>query len=843
MQGTLNLKFNGKWRSYQQRVLYELEYHLADAKLNIVAPPGAGKTTLGIEVLARLKHPALILAPTITIKNQWKQRIVDNFLNEVPEDGFISDDIENIGVITISTYQNIHTLYKEQERREKFFNDLKKQGVETLVLDEAHHLRTEWYSTLHNLCKELKSKNFRVVSLTGTPPYDVSPSEWNNYSTLCGPVDAEISIPELVKAGDLCPHQDLIYFSELTGQELAKIAEFSERRQAFFNYIKQIPDVSYTLESSPFINDLEDKTELIYEDVDFTTTLVSCLLYIDSLSIEARYIAEFLGIEIENFSDFTYAKAEKLFNGIFGKFKQHFKNTVPIKSKLKELKLINGNKVDFCGKTDFRKLHARSLNKLNAIQEITKFEYKNIDKNLREVVLLDYIGKGDSEGLNILSVFEKLYPTNINIGILTGTLIVIPASAKETLYQILKNKNIDAEKVLTTEFRKNYLRVETYGSVDIVLVITELFEKGHMNVIIGTAALLGEGWDSPSVNTLIIASVVGSFMLSNQMRGRALRIDKNHPDKTSNIWHLVSLDKSSDEIFDLVTVEKRFKTFEGISYNNTKRIRNGLERLGLDLEKLNCEKLNKNCLDLANKRLDLKNKWKQVFNVSEITESKMAPLIYDVIENNQKQTSVITCSIPKWCSFAQNLIDASSLYKQTKEKNILNKAILALVSKIGWISSDYQSIIDKNYQIFIEQTMFENFAKSLLKTLSDLSIIKTYYNQLNLKVNKEAGNDFYITLAGCTNYERNIFIKAFEEIFKIDNSYRYILKQNGKYLGVPHILGTKAKNVKLFVKYLKAELGLFDIIFTKNIDGYKELLQAKYNILKTSQIKNSRIWI
>ena len=64
------------------------------------------------------------------------------------------------------------------------------------------------------------------------------------------------------------------------------------------------------------------------------------------------------------------------------------------------------------------------------------------------------------------------------------------------------------------------------------------------------------GWDSPCVNTLIIASVVGSFMLSNQMRGRALRIDKNNPNKTSNIWHLVSL-TNNEQSPDLQTAEKK----------------------------------------------------------------------------------------------------------------------------------------------------------------------------------------------------------------------------------------------------------------------------------------------
>ena len=71
------IKFKGKWRTYQKRVLDELDKHLDDSRLNVVAAPGAGKTTLGIEVLKRLNNPALILAPTITIKNQWKQRMSD----------------------------------------------------------------------------------------------------------------------------------------------------------------------------------------------------------------------------------------------------------------------------------------------------------------------------------------------------------------------------------------------------------------------------------------------------------------------------------------------------------------------------------------------------------------------------------------------------------------------------------------------------------------------------------------------------------------------------------------------------------------------------------------------
>ena len=52
-----------------------------------------------------------------------------------------------------------------------------------------------------------------------------------------------------------------------------------------------------------------------------------------------------------------------------------------------------------------------------------------------------------------------------------------------------------------------------------VAVVTELFEEGRINALVGTKSLLGEGWDAPCINSLILATYVGSFMLSNQMRG------------------------------------------------------------------------------------------------------------------------------------------------------------------------------------------------------------------------------------------------------------------------------------------------------------------------------------
>lgn len=838
------LKFKGHWRAYQKRVLDELISHLDDSKLNVVAAPGAGKTTLGIEVLLRLKNPAFILAPTVTIKNQWKQRILDNFLPSDFDSNLISTDIKNLSEITISTYQGLHSLYKNIEDRENFIKQLKSLNVNTLVLDEAHHLRTEWWATLNSLYEEMNNKNFKIVSLTGTPPYDVSPNEWNNYSSLCGPVDAEISIPELVRAGNLSPHQDLIYFSNLTEDEEQILWDFESNRASFFKDINENADILYAVEGSSFINDLDNNVDIIYQNTNFTLSLISYLLSQDDLSINARVLTEFLGLTIQQIPMFNYELAEVLFNGIIGEFQEYFKNVPLIKRKLKKYKLINGKTVDFTGKIDFKKLFARSKNKLNAIYNITDFEHKNLEKDLREVILLDYIGKGDSEGVNILSVFNKLQNIKTNYAILTGSLIVIPNTVKEELYNILKDRKIDTSKVLTTSFNENYLRVETYGNIDIVSIITTLFEKGYINVLIGTSALLGEGWDSPCVNTLIIASVVGSFMLSNQMRGRALRIDKNNLNKTSNIWHLVSL-ANNEQSSDLQIANRRFRTFEGISYKDNK-IQNGIERLGFKQNEIcnnNCEILNEKMMSYAKNRNDLANKWKQVFHKSDIVESKMAPQVYEVMLGGNTQQTIICNIIPNWCNGLNSVIEKCSISRKKAKLNNFEKLFLKICHHFNFISDDYEKIIKTNYLIYEQENNLKNLADNLLKTMYDLSIIKTNFHKMELIINTELNSNFYITLSGCNNYERNIFMNAFSEIFKIDDKNRYILKQGEKFIAVPECIAGHNKNVKKFVKHLEQNLGYFDIIYTRNPNGYKELLKAKFNILNYGFLKQSRVWI
>ena len=279
--------FIGTWRSYQARVLHELEDHLDDARLNIVAAPGAGKTVLGLEVLRRLGRPALVLSPSRAIRDQWLQRLEELFEAESGAwPGGIGSDLSAPGWLTSVTYQALHTALRgllepededdegegsgEEEdddapaaatsaaaAGEALLAALEAAGIETLVLDEAHHLRRAWWESLQEVIGHLRArrKNFHVVSLTATPPYDVEQEEWNRYEEVCGPIDAEISIPELVKQGDLCPHQDFLHFNVARGAAFESLEAFAREAASVAMTWAQDPEVIGWIESHPWIAD------------------------------------------------------------------------------------------------------------------------------------------------------------------------------------------------------------------------------------------------------------------------------------------------------------------------------------------------------------------------------------------------------------------------------------------------------------------------------------------------------------------------------------------------------------------------------------------------------------
>ena len=671
------LSFKGQWRQYQQRVLDKSESFMVDGKIHLVAAPGSGKTTLGIEFIRRFGNPTLILVPTVTIRQQWVDRIKQAFLSDANQaEQLISQDLKRPKMITVATYQALHSAMNQvvgdgliedtdDTAQQEHFNfqdfDIRKtfedKDLGTLCLDECHHLRNEWWKSL-----EIFRKSFpkiKMISLTATPPYEGEPALWERYISMCGEIDEEITVPELVKEGTLCPHQDYVYFAFPTKEERTQLDQFEKQKLNFLTKLSTDINFSNTIQSSPALRNQISDDDLLANPKYLSAILI--FLRSKELPFPQRF-QELLAAKA--LPTFTLEWFETLLNGIifqvpnwFGFTEEAFNQ---LKSDLKANGLIERNQVKLIRNKKQDVLLNQSLGKLNAVRDIFKAEYQALGSKLRQLVLTDFIRKdfqvhlGDKNAqftqLGVLSYFESIRREMIEqswtvpVAVLTGSLVIIPTSAKEHLERLIPNSRLSYD-VIGQLSQEDYLKVSISGSYhDLVTALTQLFQDGYIKVIIGTKSLLGEGWDAPCVNSLILASFVGSFMLSNQMRGRAIRVWPDNPNKTSNIWHLVSINLSPRRWFDfqdeeekydetlelqlyalspdLDLLDRRMTQFLGLHYQEP-TIESGIDRLDLNqitFSRKGLEKLNQNAITLSQKRQELKDRWQQALPLYEEME-------------------------------------------------------------------------------------------------------------------------------------------------------------------------------------------------------------------------------
>ena len=886
------LSFKGQWRQYQQRVLDKSESFMDDGKIHLVAAPGSGKTTLGIEFIRRFGNPTLILVPTVTIRQQWVDRIKQAFLSDANQaEQLISQDLKRPKMITVATYQALHSSMNQvvgdgliedtdDTAQQEHFNfqdfDIRKtfedKDLGTLCLDECHHLRNEWWKSL-----EIFRKSFpkiKMISLTATPPYEGEPALWERYISMCGEIDEEITVPELVKEGTLCPHQDYVYFAFPTMEERTQLDQFEKQKLNFLTKLSTDINFSNTIQSSPALSNQISDDELLANPKYLSAILI--FLRSKELPFPQRF-QELLATK--TLPTFTLEWFETLLNGIifqvpnwFGFTEEAFNQ---LKSDLKANGLIERNQVKLIRNKKQDVLLNQSLGKLNAVRDIFKAEYQALGSNLRQLVLTDFIRKdfqvhlGDKNAqftqLGVLSYFESIRREMIEqswtvpVAVLTGSLVIIPTSAKEHLERLIPNSRLSYD-VIGQLSQEDYLKVSISGSYhDLVTALTQLFQDGYIKVIIGTKSLLGEGWDAPCVNSLILASFVGSFMLSNQMRGRAIRVWPDNPNKTSNIWHLVSINLSPRRWFefqddeekydetlelrlyglspDLDLLDRRMTQFLGLHYQEP-TIESGIDRLDLNqltFSQKGLEKLNQNAITLSQKRQELKDRWQEALPLNEEMEvanevevdKQFLPLAY---LNDWKKALLLFQALV--VSF--NIYDASKYVIGGSLSNFNLTILLLAVIALAIVWGRY-AIYKSPYK------RLEVFGEAIHQALLDAGQIET--KESAPRVVRDSKQALYnaIYLKGASMKEKEIFAQAITEFFAPIENQRYILKASRKvvdqteYFAVPSMFERRKDDATAFLERIQKSVGKYDLIYTRSAQGRPILLEARIKALGNKQ--------
>ncbi len=104
---------------------------------------------------------------------------------------------------------------------------LRPGGVRTVVLDECHHLASMWGYVVRAALAQLPGVH--VVALTATPPDALTTEEHDLYTGLLGPVSYAIPTPALVRERALAPYQELAWLTRPLAAETAWLAEHDLR--------------------------------------------------------------------------------------------------------------------------------------------------------------------------------------------------------------------------------------------------------------------------------------------------------------------------------------------------------------------------------------------------------------------------------------------------------------------------------------------------------------------------------------------------------------------------------------------------------------------------------------
>ena len=884
------LKFKGSWRNYQQRILNSLAAHLADKKIHVVAAPGAGKTTLGIEVLARLNRPALILAPTLTIRAQWLSRIRESFL-EKDAGNILSTDIRKPSFITVITYQSLLAAFcgKEDNQQQEDFlqeeeedkNDfsfarlnkekadevvsiLKNAKIQVLCFDEAHHLRNEWWKALNYLRDNLNAEH--TVSLTATPPYDADVSQWQRYNELCGDIDEVISIPELVQNGDLCPHQDFVYFSLLRKHESQEIEKTILRTAQFVSTLK---------DNLPLIQAVQnclakENEETVLQEPSVYMSLAAFLKYAKA-EIPKNFLHLF-DFKIQDIPSFNHEYQKQFLTFVLFKSTAQFnlggsdtEQKNELLNRAKNAGIIFNKTVCLNENPKIKKQIANSLGKLDSIKDIVELEQKNLKDALRMVILADYIKYDitDCSALGVIPIWQSIKENkNISLCVLTGSIILLPAKLKEEFTSLAQKAGLK-DYITTVPFERDnsYLKVNVSGGKNaaIVRLITNMFNGGYITVIVGTQALLGEGWDAPAVNSLILSSTVSSYMLSNQMRGRAIRTDRNNPGKVSNIWHLASIKilnsweelknrLPSDEepepniqLFDYIQLCQRFKGYEAPSvYQNPVSIENGIERLFPQSfnnkiqnffpkpKESDFISLNADTKKYASDRELTKTLWQQglvkPYNAPQqsLRQGVSSRIRKDNFYYRRGYFYILSC----WLFL---LILPAVLFAQQgafRLSVLLFAAFLIVMAKPTL----------RHLRCSSPEKIIRQIGIVILETLAAAGKIKTSLQRINIEciTNRMDGSIFF-SAANLTPEENNLLIKSLSEVLDPIENPRYLFIRKGvlgilkttDYHAVPAVIGQKKEYTDTFKFLWEKYIGPCEVIYTRSKEGRQFLLKAR----------------
>jgi superfamily II DNA or RNA helicase len=636
------LAFSGTWRHYQALALeaFENDRRSGHRRTHIVAPPGSGKTLLGMEIVRRLGARALVLVPNTAVQEQWL-RAAGKFgaagnlaaadpsapvacltyqalcqlddpaaaLGDVAARRWAAERAQATGTPVADVERDVlgwtgaaaarrkrelaritASLKREIARAghgwlgfgellsagaQQRIHALRNAGVGTIVLDECHHLASMWGYVVRQAIGELG--DVHLLGLTATPPDALTTEEADLYGSLLGPVDFTVPTPALVRERALAPYQELAWLTRPLESEASWLAEHDLR---FTELITALHEDNGGVQSLPswVISRMRQRSRTENE-----AAAVSWAGFQRRHPALARAGARFLasgGLEpppgVPRGEGYREPPDLDDWMVLLEDYALHCLAAGPsdaaaaryegISAGLRALGFTLTRHGIRRGASDTDRLLMSSAAKSAALTDVVGCEFEARGERLRALVLADTEvasvpaaslagvlrpeAGSAPEALRALAADPRTAPLRPLLVSGRG-LRCAEQDAGPLLAALAGNASPAGMGGRTTGIgvlraepgERGLVRLAGSGAAWQprlwVELATRIFTAGSTRLLVGTRALLGEGWDAPCLNCLVDLSSAATAMAVAQSRGRALRLDPGDPDKIASNWDIV----------------------------------------------------------------------------------------------------------------------------------------------------------------------------------------------------------------------------------------------------------------------------------------------------------------
>jgi hypothetical protein len=428
-----------------------------------------------------------------------------------------------------------------------------------------------WGYVVRAVIDELRELDVHVIGLTATPPSDLTGAEDELYAELLGPVDFTVPTPAVVREGHLAPYQELAWLTEPLDSERAWLAEHDTR---FKELITALHDDAEGPHSFPGWvitrmrerrRSADDDAQVPWEDFQHARPALARagVRFLGSAGLELPEGAP-RGESYRrspDLDDWLVLLEDYALRCLYASPEAEAADRYSaISAALSELGFRLTRAGIRRGTSEVDRLLTGSQAKALGLVEVLAAEMNVRGDALRALVLCD-------------AELAEAKPDPLLGGVLdpaAGTarhaLMAVGADSRTAPLRplVVSGRGLrclpaDADvllEALVAQAEEHLALPEWEAAPDGVLIAlrssgaewvprawvelaTRVLESGVCGALIGTRALLGEGWDCPMVNCLVDMTVASTGVSVQQMRGRSLRLDPNDPAKLASNWDVV----------------------------------------------------------------------------------------------------------------------------------------------------------------------------------------------------------------------------------------------------------------------------------------------------------------